>query len=164
MGALLIGVGLERAGVRAPAAVGAAGIALACVLGAVGLHDEPGRALVAFPAPDVPMPVDDSALLRLLAVHNVRNAYASYWIAYRVMFETGGRTVVAPYDYDRYPPINAAVDASPDPAYLFVSTSRTVVSFETWCRGHHVGYQAWRLGGFTVVRPAAKVNPEALSH
>jgi hypothetical protein len=180
MGALLIGIGLERAAVlaeclggyrarqanavrnaTAPAAVLAAGLALACVLRTVGLHDEPGHALVAFPAPDVPMPVDDSALLRLLAAHKVRDAYANYWIAYRVMFEAGGRTVVAPYDYDRYPPINAVVDASPDPAYLFVSASRTIVSFETWCRERHVGYQAWRLGGFTVVRPAKKVNPEA---
>lgn len=180
MAALLIGVGLERAGIllqrRAaartsrglhahrlrPQLVWIAGLACACVLGTIGLRDEPGRRLVSFPAPDVPMPVNDSALRVLIAAHGVKDAYASYWIAYRVMFETGGRTEVTPYDYDRYPPIAAAVGASPDPAYLFVTASRTLSSFEIWCRDHHVGYQAWHLGSFTVVRPATKVSPSTL--
>jgi hypothetical protein len=139
-----------------------AGLALICALGAAGLRDEPGQALVAFSAPDVTMPTDDSALLALMASHDVKDAYAPYWIAHRVMFETGARTEVAPYDYDRYPPNQAAVGASPDPAYLFVTASKTLGSFETWCREHHIGYQAWHLGSFTVVQPARKVDPSAL--
>jgi len=103
------------------------------------------------------MPTDDSALLRLLADHHVTDAYATYWIAYRVMFETVGKTEVTPYDYDRYPPVTAAVTASPDPAYLFVAVSRTVVSFEAWCYDHHVGYQSWHLADFTVVQPGLRV-------
>lgn len=174
MGALLIGVGIERAGDLARRRTGpahgevatwltwTAGVALACVLGTAGLVAEPGRELVAFPAPDVTMPVDDSALQRLLAVHDVKDAYAPYWIGYRVMFETGGSVVVTAYDYDRYPPIAAAVDASPHPVYLFVAASRTVGSFETWCREHDVGFQAWSLGSFTVLLPSAKVTPDAL--
>ena len=170
MAALLAGTGLERAaaivqhrlGSPRPWLVWTAGLALVCALGAADLRAEPGRALVAFPAPDVTMPVDDSALLALLAAHDVKDAYAPYWIAYRVMFETG--TQVTPYDYDRYPPIAAAVGASPDPAYLFITASRTLGSFETWCREHDVGYRAWHSRGFTVVQPATKVNPGALPH
>lgn len=182
MGALLIGVGTERAGIlaqrlsaahsgravlaRADAVarlVWAVGIALACALGTAGLAAEPGRELVAFAAPDVAMPVNDSSLQRLLAVRGVKDAYADYWIAYRVMFETGGSVAVTAYNYDRYPPIAAAVDASLDPAYLFVTASRTVGSFEKWCREHHLGYQAWSLGSFTVVQPSVKVTPDVLS-
>lgn len=159
MAALLIGVALDRARTQLVLVVG---IALACALGTVGLAVEPGQALVALPAPDVPMPVDDSALRVLLVRHHIADAYAPYWMAYRVMFETGGRTQAAPYDYDRYPPIAAAVAASPDPAYLFVTASRTVASFEAWCHDHGPGYQAWHLGGFTVVQPAARVTPAAL--
>jgi hypothetical protein len=169
MAALLIGVGLERAGVLVrrwgslkPPLVWVAGLALVCVLGTIGLRDEPGRTLVALPAPDVAMPVDDSALQVLLATHGVKDAYAPYWMAYRVMFETGGRTQVTAYDYDRYPPIAAAVDTSPHPAYLFVSASKTTSSFETWCHDHNVGYRAWHFGGFTVVQPATKVNARVL--
>lgn len=167
MGALLAGVGVDRAAAlanRAAAvrgarpAVCAAGLLLACTLGTAGLLSEPGQSLATFPAPDVAMPADDSALLRLLADHHVTDAYATYWIAYRVMFETGGKTEAAPYDYDRYPPIMAAVAASPDPAYLFVAASRTVAWLQTWCRDHHVGYQSWHLGDFTVIQPDLRVS------
>jgi hypothetical protein len=171
MAALLIATGLEHAGAfmqhrgwMRPWLVWTAGLALVCALGTAGLRHEPGRALVAFPAPDVTMPADDSALLALLAAHDVKDAYAPYWIAYRVMFETGTRTEVTPYDYDRYPPIAAAVGASPDPAYLFITASKTLPSFETWCREHGIGYREWHLRGFTVVQPATKVNPSALPH
>jgi hypothetical protein len=166
MAALLIGAGLDRAGALArrqgiawgQRLMWVAGLAFACALGTIGLYDEPGQALVTFPAPDVAMPIDDSALRALLAAHAVRDAYAPYWMAYRVMFETGGRTAVTPYGYDRYPPIAASVDASPDPSYLFVTASKTVSSFELWCHGHHVGYQAWHRGSFTVIQPAVKVS------
>jgi hypothetical protein len=183
--ALLAGVGLDRAGMflrrhrtglcdAGPCdgdprdagprdrawLVWTAGLAVACALGTAGLRAEPGQALVGFPAPDVTMPADDSALRALLAAHQIGDAYAPYWIAYRVMFETG--VEVTPEDYDRYPPIAAAVEASPDPAYLFVATSRTLPAFETWCREHHVGYREWRLRGFAVVQPVTKVAPGAL--
>jgi hypothetical protein len=114
---------------------------------------------VAFPAPDVAMPVSDDGLLHLLAAHRITDAYANYWIAYRVTFETGGQTAVTPDDFDRYPPMARQVAGSPDPAYLFVSASRTTAAFEAWCRAHAIAYQAWSDGGFTVVRPAAKVTP-----
>ncbi len=65
---------------------------------------------------------------------------------------------------DRYPSLAAAVGASPDPAYLFITASRTLGSFETWCREHGIGYREWHSGGFTVVQPATKVNPGALPH
>ncbi|MGH3272812.1 MAG: hypothetical protein ACRDNZ_00605, partial [Streptosporangiaceae bacterium] len=165
MAALLIGTGLERAIAlmrRRPWLVPTAGLVLACALGTAGLRDEPGQALVAFPAPDVTMPADDSALQVLLAGHDVRDAYAPYWIAYRIMFETGARTKVTPEDYDRYPSIAATVDASPDPAYLFVATSQTLGSFKTWCREHDVGYREWQLRSFAVIQPVTKVDPGEL--
>jgi hypothetical protein len=183
MEALLVGVGLERAGTalrwRIAGGQGAAGnagrtggtqawlvwtagLALAAVLGTIGLRDEPAKQLVSFPAPDVAMPVNDSALLRLLAVHRVTDAYATYWVAYRVMFESRSRTRVTAYDYDRYPPIAKAVGESRDPAYLFISASKTVARFETWCHEHRVGYRAWHRGGFTVVQPARSVRPSEI--
>jgi hypothetical protein len=174
MGALLIGVGLDRAastrhaanrdhaGIWTARRTVTAGLVLACALGTAGLLAEPGQQLVAFPAPDVAMPISDVGLLHLLAAHGITDAYANYWIAYRVTFETGGRTTVTPDDYDRYPPIARLVDASPDPAYLFVSASRTTAAFQAWCRAHAIAYQAWSDGGFTVVRPATKVTPGML--
>lgn len=187
MAALLIGVVLERAGTillrpgipTAPEAgpapltrtavlkpkpwqVWATGLAAVAVLGTIGMRDEPGRALVSFRAPDVPMPIGDSDLLALLRTHHVRDAYASYWIAYRVTFESQGRTNVASSDYDRYPPMNATVAQSPHPAYLFIASSKTVRSFESWCHEHQVRYRVWRRGDFTVVQPATKITSSML--
>jgi hypothetical protein len=186
MGALLIGVGLDHVASPAPAAnrdsaanpapaanrslagvmrarlTVTVGLALACALGTAGLLAEPGQQLVAFRAPDVAMPVNDSGLLHLLAVHDITDGYANYWIAYRVTFETGGRVTVTSPDYDRYAPMAQLVNASPDPAYLFVSASRTTAAFEAWCREHAIAYQAWSDGGFTVARPATKVTPGML--
>lgn len=183
MEALLAGIGIERAGtmllrlgvarawwddavssadVLRRKVVWTAGLALVAVLGTVGLHDEPGRELVGFPAPDVPMPVSDAALLTLLRAHDVRDAYADYWIAYRVVFETRGRTKVTPLNDDRYPPIAAAVRASRDPAYIFVTGSKSISWLETWIREHGVRFRIWRSAGFTVVRPAANVSPGIL--
>ncbi len=171
MGALLIGAGLDHAASRGHAAgrdharirtarrTATIGLVLACALGTAGLLAEPGQQLVAFRAPDVAMPVSDAGLLHLLAAHGITDAYASYWIAYRVTFETGGRATVTPDDYDRYPPIAQQVSASPDPAYLFISASRTAAAFQAWCSEHAIAYRAWSDGGFTVVRPAKKVTP-----
>jgi hypothetical protein len=182
MGALLVGVVLDRAANlglaanrsptanRSPAAnpshagtrrarrTATIGLILACALGTAGLLADPGRQLVAFQAPDVAMPANDVGLLHLLAVHGITDAYSNYWIAYRVRFETGGRATVTPDDYDRYPPIARMVAASPDPAYLFISASRTTAAFQAWCREHGISYQAWSDGGFTVVWPATKVT------
>jgi hypothetical protein len=171
MGALLIGVGLDHAATRGqptdrdhvPTRVArltvSVGLALACALGTVGLLAEPGRQLVAFQAPDVAMPVNDEGLLHLLAAHGITDGYANYWIAYRVTFETGGVVTVTSPDFDRYRPMAQLVNDSPDPAYLFVSASRTTAAFQAWCREHAIAYQAWSDGGFTVVRPATKVLP-----
>jgi len=160
MVALLIGVGVERAGSRGVAVP--AGLALACALGTAGLLAEPVGELVAFPAPDVAMPVNDDGLRQLIAEHAITDAYANYWIAYRIAFEAGGRIRVAPDDLDRYPPLTSGVAASKDPAYLFVAASRTVGAFEGWCRAAGIGYQAWTSGGFTAVQPAAHVTPGEL--
>lgn len=160
MVALLIGVGVERAGPRRVAVP--AGLALACALGTAGLLAEPAGELVAFAAPDVAMPVNDDGLRHLIAEHGITDAYANYWIAYRITFETGGRVRVTPDDYDRYPPLSGEVAASKDPAYLFVAASRTVGALEGWCRAAGIGYQAWTSGGFTAVQPSAHVTPGEL--
>jgi len=163
MAALLIGIGLDNAAGAGPAAwmVWTAGLALVCALGTAVLRAEPAS-LVAFPAPDVAMPTNDSALQSLIARHHITDAYAPYWIAYRVMFETGGRADVTPYTNDRYPPIAAAVARSPHPAYLFVTASPTLGAFEAWCRERAITCQAWPSGAFTVVQPSVNVSPAEL--
>jgi Dolichyl-phosphate-mannose-protein mannosyltransferase len=165
---LVVGVGLDRIELRwqrrgrgrhRRLAVWPVGLAALAILGIVALGMEPVSSLVEFAAPDAPMPVDDSGLLALVAAHHVHDAYANYWIAYRITFETNEQTLATPYDFDRYRPLAARVDASASPAYLFVSASTTLRRFEHWCARHGVGVTVWQRGGFTVVQPATKVVP-----
>lgn len=188
MGALLIGVGLENVGrftlrTRAwwkrrgdlpaarsqpgirfspPPVLWPFGLVLLAVLGAVALAREPASALATFPAPDVPMPMDDGGLRALLSKHHIHDAYTNYWIAYRITFETNETTIAVPYDYDRYPPLSRLVRDSRDPCYLFVSTSDSVTRFEKWCHEKGIALQIWSSGGFTVLQPPLKVLPSQL--
>lgn len=172
MAMLLLGVGLESSGGllrRAARARGSlvkllpAGVGLAALaaLGAFALGETP-LSVVKFPAPDVTMPIDDSGLQSLVATHHIHYAFAPYWIAYRITFETKEATNATAYDYDRYPPFGAVVRASPAPAYLFVTASPTLGRFESWCRAHAVAYRAWSKGGYSVVQPSSRVLPSEL--
>ncbi len=167
MAALLVGVGLNNGG-RALArrrswpraqVLWAAMLALLALVGAFTLGREPGPVLVGFGAPDVHMPANDAGVQALVRRHDVHDAYADYWVAYRLTFETDERTVVTPEFFDRYPPFNAQVSSSRDPAYLFVSSSKTVSDFEDWCRQHGVRVRSWSDGGFTLVVPSRRVLP-----
>jgi hypothetical protein len=167
MTALLLGVGLENGGralvrrLRWPKAevlwsTVLAGLAL---VGAVTLGREPGALIVGLNAPDVPMPVNDAGARALVLRHHVHDAFADYWISYRLTFETDHGALITPTFYDRYRPFAREVDASRDPAYVFVSSSRTVSSFENWCREHAVAVRAWSEGGFTLVVPSRRLLP-----
>ena len=93
---------------------------------------EPASLLVRFGAPDVAMPTNTAPLQAALVAHDVRDAFATYWIAYRTTFESGGRVAVTAYAR-QYPPWAGAVRTSNDPAYIFVTTSATLGRFESWC-------------------------------
>jgi hypothetical protein len=159
MAYLLVGAVIEAVGTHwRPQSAAPAGIVLFALLGFVALAEAP-LSLVAFPSPDVPMPVSDSALRLLLREHHVRYAFASYWMAYRVTFETASTTTVTPFDLDRYQPMETAVSDSPAPAYLFVSRSATVGRFVHWCATAGVPIRNWSRSGFTLVEPESRVLP-----
>ncbi len=134
-------------------------VALLGALGATALSQAPAAGLVGFPSPDAPLPVNDHDLQVLVAEHHVRDAYADYWAAYRLMFETQEAVDVAPIEHDRNPVLSAKVAASPKPAYLFVAASATLGRFVAWCHQHAGGADVWRQGDFAVVQPATKVLP-----
>jgi len=161
VGVLLVGVGLDNLADHLGQRVLVGGIAALGLLGGAGLAMEPAALLVGFGAPDVAMPTDTAPLQAALAAHHVHDAFATYWIAYRTTFESGGRVDVTDYDR-RYPPFAGAVRSSSDPAYIFVSTSATLGRFESWCARAGVPLHAWRAGSFTIVQPASKVLPARL--
>lgn len=176
MGFVLLGVAVDNlarlatrrfatrsAASLARVAVAAIAVALLASLGATAIRDEPGPLLAEFPVGGAPMPANDTALLTLLAEHHVHDAFAGYWIAYRVTFETGERTLATPFSLGRYPPIRAAVRASPHPAYLFVRASPTWRRFVAWCAANSIRAGVFTKGDFVVVAPAVRVLPSELA-
>ena len=69
-----------------------AAVALACVLAAlsaVGVASLQRSGASVVQAEGVPVPADIQPLLNLLERAGVRYAYADYWIAWRIVFESG---------------------------------------------------------------------------
>ncbi|MDR3650117.1 MAG: glycosyltransferase family 39 protein [Acidimicrobiales bacterium] len=161
VGALLVGVGMDNVADLLGQRVLVGGIVALVVLCTAGLAMEPAPLLVRFGAPDVAMPTNTAPLQAALVAHDVRDAFATYWVAYRTTFESGGRVAVTAYAR-QYPPFAGAVLSSNDPAYIFVTTSATLGRFESWCAHAGVPVHAWRAGSFTIVQPVTKVLPASL--
>jgi hypothetical protein len=62
----------------------------------------------------------DDNLITFLNDHHVRAAYAPYWVAYRVTFETGEKIICSPPedDFVRYRPFLDAVKSVPSAAFI----------------------------------------------
>ncbi len=119
------------------------------------------------PFENVPLPASNASLIDFLAAQNVRCAYSTHWIGYRVMFET--HLDVQTYDYvestygvDRLARASAAVEASPEPpAYiLFDPHWKTPPPLEQALNRLGVTYQKSEVGDYVVYyRLSRRVRP-----
>jgi hypothetical protein len=112
--------------------------------------------------PDRPVPRSNTALIDRLDALGVRHAFASYWIAYPVTFETREHVVVAPVLGTRFTPYDDAVRADPRPAWILLDGSRATRRFERVLRRRGIAYRSVRAGDFVIVLPRARVIPEGV--
>jgi hypothetical protein len=138
-----------------------AAVAVACVLGVLGTvgvvqlaRGDPPVVVVE----GVAMPADVEPVLRVLEEHELRRAYASYWIAWRIVFETDERTIAVPRaparrpdEQGRYPPFYARVAAAPEVAHVFLRGSRREPSVRGELLG--AGFRPVRTEDFVVYVP-----------
>jgi hypothetical protein len=98
-------------------------------------------------------PEPTGELVAFLRAHNVRTAYAPYWTAYRLAFESGETIIVSPPPKDlvRYSPYLDAVRADPAPAYVQLDRSRYKDSQNPLHPPS--GYVMTRVGNFEVFLP-----------
>jgi 4-amino-4-deoxy-L-arabinose transferase-like glycosyltransferase len=175
MGMVLVGVGLDnlgrwlggavrgraRSGVR-PVVTWTVGLGLLASLGVAAMNDQPGARLADFPVGGLPMPPTDTALRELVADQHVHDAFAGYWMAYRLMFETEEHVAVTPISLGRFPPIRDAVLNSPRPAWLFLTASPVRTNFQHWLMAHDIAFKVSSQGVFSVVQPSIRVVPAEL--
>jgi 4-amino-4-deoxy-L-arabinose transferase-like glycosyltransferase len=142
---------------RALTAGGVAVVAVLCLVGTISFP----AAYVWPQAPTARVPADSAPLLAVLRERQVRYAYAHYWIAYRVTFETGERTIVAPVGGTvREPHQVELVRRQPAPAFIFIAPSPELRSFLAGASERGVPVRVDRRGGWALVRPASALLPE----
>jgi hypothetical protein len=107
------------------------------------------------------------------ALH-VRYAYATYWISYDVMFLSDNRITMSEIDDIRWRGAYDAVNASPDPAWVYVNPQAEKAAADqfgvtdlgfpesqilTYLRAHAIPYRFYRVGLVDVIQPGRKVTP-----
>jgi hypothetical protein len=112
-----------------------------------------------FFASDRPVPVSVAPLLRIMDEEGVRDAFADYAIAQRVNFESNERLTVVGAPYNRYPPYDDKVRASPHPAWIFLTGSDVDRRFRAKLDADDEPYRVRQAGGFTVYLPDHKLLP-----
>jgi hypothetical protein len=139
----------------------AALLVLAGVLCVVGLRRLP--ATVSPYAPDVQVPAHMGPLVDGLEHLGVRHAFANYWIAYRLTYETGERVHVTPLVDVRNTAYLAEARKDPRAAAVFAAASATESSYRSGLRALDVPYRRHRFGDFVVIVPGRPTTPEAVS-
>ncbi|MFN8035262.1 MAG: glycosyltransferase family 39 protein [Acidimicrobiia bacterium] len=143
---------------RAPRAVAPSAVAAAFLLTATTLAPLDTATLPH--APDVHVPARMGPLVRALESHHVTAAFADYWIAYRLAFESDEHVVATPSGAVRWPAFDARVRQSACPVYVFPTASGSLPDFEHRLARLHVGARRVTAGGFTIVAPDRHLDPE----
>jgi hypothetical protein len=139
----------------AAAALLAAAVAVTS-LGLAGLH---GRTSPYFSGRAIPASL--APLERALEAHGTTRLWSTYWLAYRVTFDTGERVVGAPITADRYPAYTRMVaSADPPAAHVFLTGTGDDIAFRRGLEDRGIPYTAYPAGDvWTVYLPAVPVGP-----
>jgi hypothetical protein len=108
-----------------------------------------------------PYPADLRPTITRLQNAKADAVYADYWICYRLMFETNEAVQCSVIDgvdsgWNRHSPYAAAVQAAPDPAWIFVAASRFDLEFQRALDGRRAKYLRTESGGYSLY---LDVNP-----
>jgi hypothetical protein len=132
------------------------GVAVACaleVLSIAGVGELARRDPPVVVVEGIAVPSDIEPVLRVLETHAIRYAYADYWIAWLIVFETREQRIAVPRapadrpdEQGRYPRFYAAVSRSPDPAHVFLPGTDAAPGLRQKLFAD--GYRVLRAGAF----------------
>jgi hypothetical protein len=106
----------------------------------------------------------DQRLLAALQAHGITRFLASYWICYRLVFESGEQAVCADHEaegalfatrpgYNRYWPYVILLRQTSYPAYIFLAGSPEDTGFVSDAAAYgwpHAGYVRFSVAGYAV--------------
>lgn len=94
---------------------------------------------------------DNSSLIQFLTKEDIRTAFATYWLAYRLTFETNEEIICTPREPwdDRYPEYTRMVRENKESAYIFTNwEDNRANEFERLLRKGQVNYSVRTLGEY----------------
>lgn len=103
---------------------------------------------------------DIGPLLSRLQAEKVSEAFADYWVAYRINLETREKVTAASLGYVRYAPYQDVVRASENPAYVLFEGSGPDERLAASLDELSVAYRRLRAGQYVIYLPEAAVLPE----
>jgi hypothetical protein len=112
---------------------------------------------------NVAVPTDMQPLRDALAEAGITRAFADYWIAYRLTFETDEEVIVATSGKGRYQRYDDLVRAEPVPPWIFVDGSVFEPRFEAELNRLGIPFTTTEAGGFTIYQPSERVLPESIA-
>lgn len=158
--ALLLGRAIAR--LPAPAVVAAFTTVLGLTVVALVTVNRDNRLIP--PAPDIRSPLPVTPVVEHMEEEGIDAAWATYWLAYRLTFESGEDVIVTPYaGAIRNAEYAAYVRDHPDAAYVFLDESPMDDHFGNALTSMGVSFERTQVEGFVVYEPETDVDPEAVS-
>ncbi|HEX2295560.1 MAG TPA: hypothetical protein VHN37_09655, partial [Actinomycetota bacterium] len=160
--ALLLG----RALAKVPAAAAVAAFAAVLALTTVALASVNRDNRLIPPAPEIRSPLPVTPLVEYLEEEEIEAAWATYWLAYRLTFESGEDVIVTPFPFSgivRNPEYADYVRNHPSAAYVFLDESSTDDAFASALEGMGIGFERTEVEGFVVYEPREDVDPEEIA-
>jgi hypothetical protein len=115
------------------------------------------------PAPEIRSPLAVTPVVEYLEEEGIEAAWATYWLAYRLTFESAEEVIVTPYaGAVRNAEYAAYVRDHPAAAYVFLDESSMDDHFASALEGMGIGFDRTPVEGFVVYRPVTDVDPEAV--
>ena len=101
----------------------------------------------------------------MLESRQIHYAYASYWVAYKLTWESH-ESVLAASDFDRYPLWNAEARSAASAAYvMYLPIAQDELRYDAvvaGLRGQSISFEEYSLGAYIVIIPERNIEPEAL--
>jgi len=107
-------------------------------------------------------PPDLEPVKEAMAREGVTHAFADYWLAYRILFETDERLVLSPYQYDRRSGYTTEVRAGPRSVYVFAEGAPDQARVVSAAQEQSLSFRTVEAGEYVLYVVDGQLYPEVV--